>query len=69
MDENPAISTKKKGRPKGRKDGPRREGAPKRGRPKKRVNNSGNDIMMDIHGDGMDGACKFIFISSFIVLV
>ena len=62
MDENSTTSTKKKGRPLGRKDGPRREGAPKRGRLKKRVNNGGNDIMMDIHGNGIDlSVCKFFF--------
>lgn len=51
--------TKKKGRPKGRKDGPRREGAPKRGRPTKKVDNGGNNVDGD---DSMDGACRFIFV-------
>ena len=39
MDDVATVFVKKKGRPKGRKDGPRREGAPKRGRPKKKVAN------------------------------
>jgi len=33
---------KKRGCPKGRKDGPHQTGAPKRGRSKKKVNNGGN---------------------------
>lgn len=48
------VFTKTKGRPKGRKDGPRREGAPKRGRPKKKLDNGGN-VALD--GNGVDGAC------------
>ena len=56
MDENggavPSL-IKKKGRPKGRKDGPRPTGAPKRGRPKKKLDNSGNNVV--IHG--VHGAC------------
>jgi len=44
--DNRTDLVKKKGRPKGRKDGPRPEGAPKRGRPKK-VDNGGNNVAID----------------------
>ena len=43
MDEVATLSEKKRGRPKGRKDGPRRENAPKRGRPKKKIENNGEN--------------------------
>ena len=43
MDDVATLFVKRRGRPKGRKDGPRREGAPKRGRPKKKVENDGEN--------------------------
>jgi hypothetical protein len=42
MDDDETPFVKKRGRPKGRKDGPRREGAPKRGRPTKKTVNDEN---------------------------
>jgi hypothetical protein len=47
--EGTTLFVKKKGRPKGRKDGPRREGAPTRGRPKKKVENE-KPVHAVIHG-------------------
>lgn len=54
MEGNDGVAVKTWGHPKGRKDGWHREGAPKCGRPKKKLNNGGNNEVM--HDDTVDGA-------------